>query len=82
MNVSQEELKIIYLAESVLTEKEMRDSELELQLKLEKLLEHKVRIRKCVPGGHIYGCQLYSLQKKKKWQRCVCVCELRCIGTF
>lgn len=53
--VSQQELMIIYLAESVLAEEEMRNSELELKLKLEKLLEYKVRER--VHSGNMYGCQ-------------------------
>lgn len=39
----QEELKITYLAFSVLVEEEMRNQELELKLKLERLLAYEVR---------------------------------------
>ncbi|XP_037553676.1 cilia- and flagella-associated protein 43 [Nematolebias whitei] len=39
--IYQEELMIIYLADSVLTEEEMRNSELELKLQLENLLANK-----------------------------------------
>ncbi|XP_040905777.1 cilia- and flagella-associated protein 43 [Toxotes jaculatrix] len=44
MAIYQEELKITYLAYSVIVEEEMRNRELELKLKLEKMLAYKDEI--------------------------------------
>lgn len=52
--ILQEELKITYLVYSVLVEEEMRNRELELKLKLEKTMSHKVREFKHCNADGIY----------------------------
>lgn len=72
--VSQDELNKIYCADSVLTEEQMRNSELELKRKLENLLAYKVR----KPADGVKNAWLPTFESVcEKWQQRMC--ELCCI---
>lgn len=59
--ILKEELKITYLVDAVLTEEQMRNRELELKLKLEKMLAYKVRKVVHSNAAGIYDCQPQNL---------------------